>query len=693
MTRSLPALGALAALALARPAAAEEAVQLSRFDTGLVDRKLDACTDFYQYSCSRWLEAHPIPADQASWSTGSNLQIWNESILRETMERAAAPDPKRTRLEQQIGDYWQACIDVANLDRLGLEPIHADLDRIAAMKSKAELPRAIAHLHLTVPGASGGFNVYDNHTPAALFGYGPTQDFADATLVVAAIDQGGMALLSRDAYLAEDAKSKEIRQKYQAHIRKLFELAGEKPERAASDAAAVLRIETSLARAAMDAVKRRDPKNLNNVRTLAQVKAATPAFAWATYLAEIGAPASRHYIVAAPGFLAGMERVIQAEPLSAWKAYLRWWTLHGNAAALSTPFVEENFDFFFRVLFGTQELRPRWRRCVTYADRDLGEALGQAYVTRAFPPESKQRAEALVRSIEAALATDIDGLEWMSPATKKAAQAKLRAIEDKIGYPKKWIDYGSVVIGRESMAANVHAASGFEFRRQVAKIGRPVDRAEWTMTPPTINAYYDPQLNTINFPAGILQPPFYDPQQSEAANYGGIGSVIGHEIVHGFDDQGRKYDGQGNLRDWWAPEDGKQYDAHGQCIAAQYTQDIPELGIKQDGLLTQGEDTADNGGLRIALLALESAYAAQGKSLDAPGPDGFTDRQRFFLAYGFAWCENIRPEFARTLVGMNPHSLSLYRVNNVVQNMPDFQKAFSCRKGQPMVREVACRVW
>jgi putative endopeptidase len=688
------ALGVLATLGLGRESnAAGEAVLLSRFDASLADRKVDPCTDFYAYACSTWLGKNPIPADQSFWSTASNLQIWNETILKETMEQAAPPDPKRARLQQQIGDYWQACIDVANLDRLGQQPIRGDLDRIAAMKSKAELPKAVARLHLSVPGATGGYNAYDNYTPAVLFGFGPTQDFANAALVVAAIDQGGMGLPGRESYLSDEAKTKEVRQKYLAHVQKLFELAGEKPKQAAADAAAVLRIETALARAAMDVVQRRDPKNLNNVRSLDQVQAATPSFDWKTYLAEIGAPAPAHYIVAAPEFLTGMEKLIKSEPLSAWKAYLRWWTLHGNASALSTPFVEENFDFFGRVLFGSKELRPRWRRCVTFADRDLGEALGQAYVARAFPPESKQRTETMVHSIEAALGKDIDQLDWMSAATKKAAREKLTAIEEKFGYPKAWIDYSSVTIGRESLATNMHAASSFELHRQLKKIGKPVDRGEWTMTPPTINAYYDAQLNTINFPAGILQPPFFDPKQSEAANFGGIGSVIGHEIVHGFDDQGRKYDGQGNLRDWWTPEDGKKYDERGQCISAEYTQQVGDLGVKQDGLLTQGEDTADNGGVRIALMALEAAAAAQGKSLDVPGPDGFTDRQRFFVAYGFVWCANIRPEFARNIVTTNPHSLPQYRVNNVVQNLAEFQKAFGCKKGQPMVREPACRVW
>jgi len=674
-------------------AAPDGGVQLTRFDVDVVDKQLDPCRDFYQYTCSKWVGANPIPADQAAWGTASKLQIWNETALRETMEQLAKPDPRRSRLEQQVGDYWQACIDEANLDRAGLAPIKAEIDRIQAMKSKAELAKEIANLHKSVPGATGGFNEYDNHTPAALFGFGPTQDFADAALVVAAIDQGGMGLPNRDFYLADNAKLKDVREKYLAHVTHMFELAGATKAKATADAATVMRIETSLARASMDAVARRDPKNVNNVRTLAQVKAATPSFDWATYLTAIGAPEPKHYLVATPGFLVEVEKLIKTEPLDAWKSYLRWWTLHGNAPLLSKEFVEANFAFYGSTLAGTQQLRPRWRRCVTFADRDLGEALGQAYVARAFPGESKPRAEALVKSIERALAVDIEQLDWMSAATKKAAETKLRAIEDKIAYPKTWRDYSALSIGRESLATNVHAATAFELSRQLGKIGRPVNRAEWTMTPPTINAYYDPQLNTINFPAGILQPPFFDSKQDDAANFGAIGMVIGHEIVHGFDDQGRKFDGEGNLRDWWTADDGHQYDVRGKCIAQEYTQDIPELGVKQDGLLTQGEDTADNGGLHIALMALEDTLKAQGKSLDDLGPSGVTFRQEFFLAFAFSWCTNIRPELARSQVVSNPHSLPRFRVNNVVSNMPEFKKAFSCKQGQPMVREAACRVW
>lgn len=673
--------------------AADGGVPLSRFDLSVVDKQVNPCSDFYRYSCSTWMASNPIPADQVAWSTGSNLQIWNETVLRDTMEQLAQPDPKRSRQQQQLGDYWQACMDEANLERVGLSPLQADLGRISAMKSKAQVATEVARLHESVPGATGGFNSYDNHTPAVLFGFGPTQDFANATVVVAAIDQGGMALPGRDYYLATDAKMQDIRQKYLAHMARLFVLSGESPKKAQSDASAVLRIETALARAAMDAVARRDPAKVNNVRTLAQVKALAPSFDWAAYLKAVGAPDPKHYLVATPAFLPAVEHLLRTESLDAWKAYLRWWTLHGNATFLSKAFVDESFAFYGTTLFGVEKLQPRWRRCVADADRDLGDALGQAYVARAFSPESKARSDALVKAVEHALSEDIAQLDWMSAATKKAAQVKLQAIEEKIGYPNTWRDYSAVNIRRDGFDQNVHAATAFEFQRQLQKIGKPVNRVEWTMTPPTINAYYDPQLNTINFPAGILQPPFFDANQDEAANYGAIGMVIGHEIVHGFDDEGRKFDGQGNLRDWWTPEDAKQYDVRGQCIVQQYTQEIPGIGVKQDGHLTQGEDTADNGGLRIALQALQNTLQTQGKSVDDVGPGGVTYRQQFFIAYGFSWCANIRPEFERNVVLTNPHSLPKYRVNNVVSNMPEFQKAFACTAGQPMVRALACRVW
>ena len=666
--------------------------KLEHFDPNLVDKTLDPCNDFYKYACNKWLTANPMPPDQVFWSTGSGLELWNEGLLRTTLEAAGKNDSSRSTVQQKIGDYWAACMDESGIEAAGLKPLQAELDRIAALKSKKEITLEVARLDHLYPGA---WQADDNQSNAALFGFTGQQDYDDASKVVAQIDQGGLSLPNRDYYLNTDDKSKEILTKYRAHLQKMFVLAGEPEAQAATDAGTVIDIETALAGAQMDNVKRRDPKNINNKMSLAQVHELTPSIDWDAYLKAVKAPASEHYIVTSPDFFRAEEKLLASHPLEHWQTYLRWQLIHREAPYLTKAVVDENFDFFAHTLAGAEQQQPRWRRCVRAADRDLGDALGQAYVDRAFPPESKARTIQMVHSIETALEADIHSLSWMSPTTKEQAITKLKGIEDKIGYPSHWRDYSSVKIGRDSYANNVAQASSFEFERWVAKIGKPVDRSEWTMTPPTINAYYDPQLNTINFPAGILQPPFFDPTKDDAVNYGAIGMVIGHEIIHGFDDQGRKFDAHGNLRDWWTAEDAKLYDERGKCISDEYTQDVPEAGpgVKQNGLLTQGEDTADNGGAHLALNAVEAALKQQGKSLDDKGPDGWTYRQRFFLSYAYSWCANMRPEIARLAVTTDPHSLSVFRIDNVVSNMPEFEQAFGCKAGQRMVRANACRVW
>lgn len=666
--------------------------RLEHFDPDLADKSLDPCDDFYKYSCNKWLTANPIPSDQVFWSTGSGLQLWNEGALRDTLEAASKNDEGRSPVQQKIGDYWAACMDEAGIEAAGLKPLQPELARIDALKSKKDMTLEIAHLHHLYPGAwQGG----DNQSNSPFFGFTGQQDFDNASLMVGAIDQAGLSLPNRDYYLNTDDKSKELLSKYRKHIQKMFVLAGEQESQASSDASIVIELETAMAKAQMDNVKRRDPKNINNKMSLAQVRALTPSIDWDAYLKATNAPASDHYIVTSPDFFRALEKMINEHPLDHWKVYLRWQVVHRSAPYMTKAMVDENFDFFARTLAGAEEQQPRWRRCVRAADRDLGEALGQAYVDRAFPPESKARTLQMVHAIETALNSDIQGLSWMSPETKQQAMVKLKGIEDKIGYPSHWRDYSSVKIVRNSYVSNIAQASGFEFERWVAKIGQPVDRSEWTMTPPTINAYYDPQLNTINFPAGILQPPFFDPAKDDAVNYGAIGMVIGHEIIHGFDDQGRKFDANGNLRDWWTADDGKKYDERGKCISEEYTQEVPEAGagVKQNGLLTQGEDTADNGGIHLALAALEVSLKQQGKSLDDKGDDGWTYRQRFFLSFAYSWCSNVRPQIARLLVTSDPHSLPIFRINNVVSNMSEFEQAFSCKSGQKMVRANACRVW
>ena len=668
------------------------APKLEHFEPDVIDKTLDPCNDFYRYSCNKWLTSNPIPADQVYWSTGSGLQLWNEGVLRDTLEAASKNDANRPPVQQKIGDYWAACMDESGIEAAGLKPVESELTRIAALKSKKDITLEVAHLQHIFPGA---WQPGDNESTSPLFGFTGQQDYDNASMVVAQFDQAGLSLPNRDYYLNTDDKSKEILAKYRAHLQKMFALVGESESQATADADTVMELETALARAQMDNVKRRDPKNINNKMTLAQVRALAPSIDLDSYLKAVHAPASDHYIVTSPEFFRAEEKLLNEHPLEHWQTYLRWQVIHRAAPYLTKAIVDENFKFFSHTLAGAEEQRPRWRRCVAAADRDLGDALGQAYVDRAFSPESKARTIQMVHSIEAALSSDIQSLNWMSPATKEQAIVKLKGIEDKIGYPAHWRDYSSVKITRDSYLNNVAQATSFEFERWVGKIGKPVDRTEWTMTPPTINAYYDPQLNTINFPAGILQPPFFDPTKDDAVNYGAIGMIIGHEIIHGFDDEGRKFDAKGNLRDWWTAEDAQKYDERGKCISDEYTQEVPDAGagVKQNGLLTQGEDTADNGGIRLALAALEYSLKQQGKSLDDKGEDGWTYRQRFFLSNAFSWCANVRPQIARLIVTTDPHSLPVFRINNVLSNMSEFNQAFGCKAGQKMVRANACRVW
>jgi putative endopeptidase len=664
--------------------------KLEHFDISVVDSAVVPCDDFYKYACGKWLGAHPIPADQAAWGPGGPLQLWNETVLLRTLEKASASDAKRTPNEQKTGDFYYACMDTKSIEARTQAWLKPELERIAGLKDKKQIAREVAHLHQTIPGAQ---NPGDDQTNAVLFGFAGLVDYDDASLNVAQLDQGGMGLPGRAYYLDNDAKSQEIRKKYVQHIRNILVLAGEKPDRAEPDAANVLAIETELAQGAMDPVVRRDPKNLNNKMSLEQVKTLTPSFDWGTYLKLVGALPSPHYLVTSPAFFQNLETMLQKHPLEHWKAYLRWQMLSGSSNTLNQGFVNETFDFYVRTLVGSKQIQPRWRRCVRSVDGNLGEALGQVYVAQAFPPESKQRVLKLVEDIEAAMDKDIQSLDWMTPETKKQAEIKLHATLNKIGYPDQWKDYSRVQIGRDSYLTNRQHAAAFEFQRSMAKIGKPADRMEWTMTPPTINAYEDPPTNTINFPAGMLQPPYFDPKADDAVNYGAVGMVIGHETIHGFDDQGRKFDARGNLRDWWTPQDGKEYEARGKCISDQYTQDVPEAGVKQNGLMTQGEDTADNGGARIAFMALEQALARAGKDLDTKEGDGITPRQRFFLSFAYSWCTDYRPELLRLVVLTDPHSYPRYRVNNTLSNMPEFWQAYGCQKGQRMVHDNACRVW
>ena len=670
---------------------AQGAPKLERFDAALLDKTKDPCTDFYAYACSKWQAANPIPNDMPEVSPATPLYLWNQTILRETMEKSAA-NPKATGTEQQVGDYWKSCMNLDERAANGKQWLADALKPVDAMKSKQELPAVLAHLHLTlIPAWEGD----DNQTNTVLLGFGPSQDLEDSSKMVAGFDQAGLSLPSRDYYLNDDANSKKIREEYKKHLVRMFILAGDTPEQAATEAAAVYAIENDLAKPQMPADDRRDPLKTYNKRSIAQIRAALPDFDLDGYLKVMAAPAPPFYIVSAPDFLPALNAEIKTRSLDELKSYLRWWVIKA-AANKTTPELEQaNFDFFATTLSGTPKMLPQWRRCVASADARLGEALGKEYVKIAFPPESKAKAVELMNGIRAALKQDIAAVDWMAPETKKQAVEKLDAMIQKIGYPDKWRDYSSLKIVPDNYLVNVEAANRFEVLRQQRKINKPVDRMEWLMTPPTINAYNDPQNNSINFPAGILQLPFFSPTESDAVNYGATGAIIGHEITHGFDDQGRKFDAKGNLRDWWTPADAKAYDERGTCIANEYTHPVPELGadVKTNGRLTQGEDTADNGGLRLGLMALENLYKARGKSIDAPEADGLTARQRYFGAYAFSWCENERPDMDRMQITTNPHSIARYRVNFPLSNFDGFAKAFGCKQGQPMVRTPACKVW
>ena len=642
-------------------------------DVTSMDRTVDPCVDFFKYSCGGWIKNNPIPPDQSSWDTYSKMQDENRMRLREILETASAPDAKRDAAAQKIGDYYASCMDESAINAKGVEPLKPELERIAAIQSKADLAGVVAGMS------------HDN----VLFVFDSTQDYRDASQVIAEADQGGLGLPDRDYYLKEDAKSVDLRKAYVGHVQKMFELLGDPPDVAAADAQTVMRIETALAKGSMTRVERRDPNNLDHKMTGAELGKIAPDFHWEVYFTKVGLPALNSLNVTSPGFFKGMNAEIAKESLPDWKIYLRWHLVRSYAPFLSSPFLNENFAFYGKTLRGQQELQPRWKRCTENVDRDLGEALGQVYVEKYFSPDAKQQALKMVKEIDAAMAQDIDSLPWMSAATKQQALVKLHAMANKVGYPDKWRDYSKLEIIRDDEVGNVERSRKFEMNRQLAKIGKPVDRGEWDMTPPTVNAYYNPQMNDINFPAGVLQPPAFDPDSDAAPNYGDTGGTIGHELTHGFDDEGRQFDAQGNLRDWWTAEDGKEFVKRASCISDQYSTYTIIDDIKINGKLTLGEDVADLGGLILAY----AAWKEDTKGHNLQPIDGLTPDQRFFVGYGQSWCGETRDETKRLRATVDPHSPEKYRTNGVVSNMPEFQEAFHCKAGSPMVNQNRCRVW
>ncbi|HEY6489240.1 MAG: M13 family metallopeptidase [Terracidiphilus sp.] len=665
-------------------------IQLHHSDTTNVDAALNPCDNFYEYACTRLNKEDPMPPDQVYWGVAGQLVEWNREILRQILEKNEGSNASRSPNEQKIGDFYASCMTQASSKANDLDAIKPLLGRIEGMRDKREIAGVLAMIHSSFGAAWVGD---ENQTPGALLGFGPTPDFNDVSQVVAGLDQGGLGMPNRDFYLGDDAKTKAIREKYHALIVSLLDLDGSSDADADRDATTILRFETALAQAQMDNVTRRDPEKINNRLTIAQLKALAPAFDWDSYLTAMGAPAVPLYEVSSPDFFREVNKLLGQEDLATWKLYLRWHLLLSATPTLGDTWRDAAFAFT-STLTGQGKQPPDWRRCTGAVDANIGEALGQVYVAQVFPPESKARALKMVRDIESAMGRDIDSVTWMQPATKKEAHLKLDAVINKIGYPDKWIDYSTLSINRESYPMNVERSTAFELARQIAFIGKPLDRTQWQMTPPTVNAYEDPQTNTINFPAGMLQPVFFDSHTDDVMNYGAEGAIIGHELTHGFDDQGRKFDLKGNLRDWWTPEDAKQYDERGACVSKEYTVPVPGMaGVEQNGKLTQGEDTADNGGIYLALSALAADLKQHGKSLQDKDEHGFTNLQRFFIAYGTAWCDTLRPQFAQTLVKTDPHSMPVLRVNNVLANMPEFQQAFQCKAGQPMVHANRCRVW
>ena len=638
-----------------------------------LDRTVDPCVDLFTFSCGKWIQSNPIPPDQSSWGIYNKLQDDNLKQLRELLEATSAPNPARSSNAQKIGDYYASCMDETAIDALGIKPLQPELLRIEQLQAKKDLATVVA-------------SMIGEGTP---FRIDSEQDFKDSSIVTAAVDQRGLGLPDRDYYLKEDQKSKDLRAAYVAHVQKMFELLGDKPELAATEAQSAMKIETALARGSMTRVDRRDPKKIYHFMSVAELEKLTPAFGWKEYFRQIGLSGITSLNVAVPEFFKTLNSQIEQQDLATWKSYLRWHAIHANATSLSSAVVNENFNFFGKTLQGKEQLPPRWKRCTNDVDDDLGEALGQVYVEKYFSPEAKQQVLEIVQGIQKAMDADIHSLPWMSEETKRRALEKLQSMANKIGYPDKWRDYRQLEIKRGDHMGNSLRARRFEFDRDLAKIGKPVDRQEWQMTPPTVNAYYDPQKNDINFPAGILQPPLFDPKSDAAPNYGNAGSTIGHELTHGFDDEGRQFDAQGNLKDWWTTIDGKEFDRRASCISDQYSQYTVIDDIKINGKLTLGEDVADLGGTLLAYLAWKEATKDQKRE----SIDGFTPDQRFFIAYGQQWCSSNKDETKRLRAAIDPHSPDQYRANGVVSNMPEFREAFHCKPGQPMVRENACRVW
>jgi endothelin-converting enzyme/putative endopeptidase len=647
-------------------------------DVTSLDKSVDPCVDFYRYACGGWQRKNPIPSDQTSWSVYAKLYEDNLDFLHGILDQAATNPAHRDVVTEEVGDFYAACMDDSLVEKRGLSAVQSHLDAISKVNSVQDLAELIARLQL----------VYGR---TILFAASSAQDPDNSEQVIAQLDQGGLGLPDRDYYTKTDDKSKATRERYLRHMQKIFELAGDRSETATQNAEIVMRMETALANASLTRVERRDPYKLKNKMTPAGLYELVPKFDWKGYYREAHYPDFEILNVDTPGFFKEMNARLAAEPVENWKTYLRFHVVDSASPYLSSAFIQENFDFYRNYLRGAKEQQPRWKRCVSHTNHNLDEALGQVYVAKVFSPELKQSTLNMVKRIEDAMALRIRQLDWMSPETKAQALTKLQGIRNKIGYPDEWRDYSSVKILRDDFAGNVQRAAEFETRRNINKIGKPVDHGEWFVPPPTVDAYYDPQMNDINFPAGVLQPPLFDARMDDAPNYGDTGGTIGHELTHGFDDEGSQFDAKGNLKNWWTKQDREQFETRTKCVVNQYALYVVVDDVHINSKLTLGEDVADLGGEILAYMAWKNAT----KDLNLHPIDGLTPEQRFFIGFAQWDCANERPEDLRVRAMTDPHSPGVYRINGVVANMPEFSRAFSCKPGQPMTKpaETVCKVW
>jgi putative endopeptidase len=648
-------------------------------DLASLDTSVDPCADFYQYSCGGWQKSNPIPPDQTAWSVYGKLNQDTLNLLRSILEESAQPGHQGDALTRQVGDYYAACTDEATVEERGIAPLEPELHEIAGIHSPRELAPLVARLQLAIQGNS------------LLFGPSSTQDPDDSERQIAGLDQGGLGLPDRDYYTKEDDRARGVRERYVEHIERILLLLGDTGETARRNAQSIMGLETALAKASLTQVERRDPYKLKNKLKVAELAALAPRFDWHRYFEELHAPGVRIVNVTPGAFFREVDHLLATVPIATWRSYLRYHVANAYAPYLPARFVQENFEFYRRYLRGQKELQPRWRRCAQSMDFYLSDALGEVYVRKRFSAELKQSTAEMVRQIEEAMEERIRGLDWMSQPTKEQALQKLHGIRNKIGYPDTWRDYSSVRIVRDDALGNLKRVTQFETRRNLNKIGRPVDHGEWQISPMTVDAYYDDQMNDINFPAAVLQPPLYDPKMDDAPNYGDTGGTIGHELTHGFDDEGRQYDAQGNLRDWWTKADAGQFVERARCVQDQYAQYVIVDDVHINSQLTLGEDVADLGGEILAYAAWKAAT----RNKDLRPVDGLSPEQRFFIGFAQWDCSNTRPEELRVGALTDPHSPSRFRINGVVVNMPEFAHAFACKAGQAMVKPEGsiCRVW